>query len=78
MQANHYDQCVVEGVSPKNIAMSNKLEDSDEEEDSTEDEDTGRPGVVYRLSKGMLKKLEGGMLRYEELAVKASTKMGKV
>lgn len=59
--------------------MTNRPEDSDEEEESEEeDENATRPGVVCRLSKGVLKKLEGGMLRYEEIAAKAATKMGKV
>ena len=59
--------------------MSNRPENSEDEQDSSTDEDgTANPGVVYRLSKGSLKKLEGGMLRYEELAMKASAMMSKV
>lgn len=69
---------MVEGESPKDIAMSNRPGDSDDEQESSSDEqDVARLGVVYRLFKGSLKKLEGGMLRYEELAVKASAKMSK-
>lgn len=70
-------RCVVEGESPKNIARSNHADDDEESESSDEDDETGNPGVVYRMFKGKLKKLEGGMLKYEELAAKASTKMGK-
>lgn len=71
-------RCIVEGESPKDIARSSRPDDDDGSDSSGEDSDEdGRPGVVYRLSKGAFKKLEGGMLRYEELAAKASTKMGK-
>ena len=71
-------RCVVEGESPRDIARSNRPDDSDEDNESEEDNDeTGRKGIVYRLSKGMLKKLDGGMSRYEELAAKASAKMSK-
>lgn len=58
--------------------MSNREGDSDDEQDSSSDkDDVANPGIVYRLSRGSLKKLDGGMLRYEELAVKASAKMSK-
>ena len=58
--------------------MSNRQENSDDKQDfSTDEDDAANPGIVYRLSKGSLKKLEGGMLRYEELAMKASAKMSK-
>jgi ATP-binding cassette, subfamily F, member 3 len=73
-------RCVVEGESPKTIAKSFRPEEDEEDEDndSSEDEDGNtRVRVVYRMIKGRLKKLEGGMLQYEELAAKASTKMGK-
>ena len=70
-------RCVVEGELPKRIAMSQQAEDDDEtEESSDEDEDSRSPGVVYRMFKGGLKKLDGGMLQYEEIAAKAATKMG--
>ena len=59
--------------------MSNRPGDSEEEDESTEDDEAAsKPGVVYRLNKGVLKKLEGGMVRYEELAAKTSAKMVKV
>lgn len=71
-------RCVVEGESPKSIARSNGQDDEeDDTESSEEDDESGSPGVVYRMIKGKLKKLDGGMLKYEELAAKASTKMGK-
>ena len=69
-------RCVVEGESPKNIARSSRPEnDDDAEESSEEDEETARQSVVYRLFKGKLRKLDGGMLQYEEIAAKASAKM---
>ena len=70
-------RCVVEGESPKSIARSNRLDDDEDMDSSEEDDESSTPGVVYRMLKGKLKKLEGGMLKYEELAAKASTKMGK-
>jgi ATPase subunit of ABC transporter with duplicated ATPase domains len=71
-------RCVVEGESPKSIARSNGQDDNDDDEESSEEDDeTGSPGVVYRMFKGKLKKLDGGMLQYEEIAARASTKMGK-
>lgn len=72
-------RCVVEGESFKAIANSYRPGDDEEEnDDSSEDEDGNtRVRVVYRMIKGRLKKLEGGMLQYEELAAKASTKMAK-
>jgi ATPase subunit of ABC transporter with duplicated ATPase domains len=71
-------RCVVEGESPKSIARSNGQDDNDDDEESSEEDDeTGNPGIVYRMFKGKLKKLDGGMLQYEEIAARASTKMGK-
>lgn len=70
-------RCMVEGESPKSIAMSNRPDDDDDEDDESEEDEAATPGVVYRMLKGKLKKLDGGMLKYEELATKASTKMGK-
>ena len=71
-------RCVVEGESPKSIARSYLPKDEDEsDETSDEDEDSTRESVVYRMFRGGLRKLEGGMLQYEEIAAKAATKMGK-
>ncbi|KAG5635865.1 hypothetical protein H0H81_009848 [Sphagnurus paluster] len=67
-------RCVVEGESPHESTG-----DSDEE---SEDEDADRggwqakPGVVYRLLKGQLKLLNGGMRKYEAIAEKANGKLG--
>lgn len=71
-------RCVVEGESPKSIARSSRPDnDDDDDESSEEDDEAGSPGVVYRMFKGRLKKLDGGMMQYEEIAARASTKMGK-
>ena len=74
-------RCVVEGESPKSIARSylpGNDEDDGSDESSEEDEKTVRQSVVYRVFKGGLRKLDGGMMQYEEVAAKAATKMGKV
>ncbi|KAK5168795.1 uncharacterized protein LTR77_006104 [Saxophila tyrrhenica] len=71
-------RCVVEGESANSIARSYRPGDDDDDEESSEDaEESTRLRTVYRLTKGRLKKLEGGMMQYEELAAKASMKMGK-
>jgi len=51
---------------------------NDENEDSEEEPSPAvskEPGVVYRLRNGELKKLDGGMQRYEELARKTVQKL---
>ncbi|WPG99768.1 putative AAA+ ATPase domain, ABC transporter, P-loop containing nucleoside triphosphate hydrolase [Acrodontium crateriforme] len=72
-------RCVVEGESPKSIAQSYKDDDGedDDEESSDDEEGESKPGIVYRLSKGKLLKLEHGMEQYETIASKASSKLGK-
>ncbi|KAJ4299210.1 hypothetical protein N0V90_004454 [Kalmusia sp. IMI 367209] len=67
---------VVEGESPYKLAPGVRAEE--EAEDDSSEEETGAPaGTVYRLFKGQLKKLEGGMERYEEIAARAAAKLGK-
>src|SRR5690606_9923407 len=57
----YFMRCVVEGEPAR--------DDDEEDEDSTKDD--VKPGVVYRMLKaGKLKKLEGGMNQYEEIARK--------
>lgn len=83
-------RCVVEGVSVGEFARGMRAaagleddgDDDDEEgddDDSSDEEKEGvqRKGTVYRLARGKLMKLEGGMERYEEIAAKASSKLGK-
>lgn len=72
-------RCVVEGQSPKSLARSAQTgaEDSEDQDSSSEDDEAAKAGVVYRLSKGVLTKLDRGMEQYEERAAKASAKLGK-
>ncbi|RMY68148.1 hypothetical protein D0863_07304 [Hortaea werneckii] len=72
-------RCVVEGEHPKDLAASN-VPDAGEEsaEESEESENESRPGVVYRISRGKLSKLESGMQQYEDIAARSSAKLGKV
>ena len=70
-------RCVVEGESPESLARNNESEEDDDDEDGKEDNAFVQPGVMYRLSKTKLTKLEGGMQQYEEIAARASTRLGK-
>ncbi|KAH8711953.1 ABC transporter ATP-binding protein uup-1 [Phaeosphaeriaceae sp. PMI808] len=68
---------VVEGKSPYKLAPGVR---GDEDEDSSEssDEETGAgPGAVYRLAKGQVGKLDGGMEQYEEIAARSAARMGR-
>ncbi|KAL1610531.1 hypothetical protein SLS60_002200 [Paraconiothyrium brasiliense] len=68
---------VVEGESPYRLAPGVQAED--DPESSSDEEETGASrGTVYRLSRGQLTKLEGGMERYEEMASRAAAKLGRV
>ncbi|KAJ4349668.1 uncharacterized protein N0V89_008285 [Didymosphaeria variabile] len=68
---------VVEGESPYRLAPGVQTED-DPESSSGEEETGASGGTVYRLFKGQLKKLEGGMEQYEEIASRAAAKLGRV
>jgi ATP-binding cassette subfamily F protein 3 len=69
---------VVEGESPYRLAPGVQTEDHDEPDSSSEEEETGAAvGTVYRLFKGQLKKLEGGMDDYEKIAARAAARLGK-
>lgn len=62
-------RCVVEGDTSEI--------DHDSDDDDADDGDNRwkpKPGVVYRLVKGELKVLEGGMREYEAIAAKSSAK----
>jgi hypothetical protein len=54
--------------------------DSDEEKDGDEEKNgwQAKAGVVYRLVKGQLKVLDGGMGQYEAIAEKATRKLLKM
>lgn len=70
-------RCVVEGESPAQMLGASRPGAEEEEEGESSDDDDKAPGVVYRLSKGKLGKLERGMEQYEEIAARASVKLGK-
>lgn len=72
-------RCVVEGESPQAVARDYQHGDAEDmaEDESSEDDESRTPGVVHRLTKGKLTRLEGGMEQYAGLAAKASTKLGK-
>ncbi|KAF1831641.1 P-loop containing nucleoside triphosphate hydrolase protein [Decorospora gaudefroyi] len=70
---------VVEGESPHTLAPGvHGSEDEADESSDSEDAETGvAPGTVYRLAKGQLKKLEGGMEQYAEIAARTAAKLTK-
>lgn len=70
---------VVEGESPYKLAPGVQTgEDPDEEDSGSDDEEAGAPaGTVYRLIKGQLRKLSGGMEQYEDIASRTAAKLGK-
>lgn len=63
-------RCVVEGDSP----CEDSTDDDDEEESERKSTWIAKPGVVYHLTKGQLKTLDGGMREYEAIASKSSSK----
>lgn len=71
------DRTVVEGESPYKLAPGVHGEDEADESESDGDEAGVAPGTVYRLTKGQLRKLEGGMEQYAELAARTAARLGK-
>ncbi|KAF2438077.1 ABC transporter ATP-binding protein uup-1 [Karstenula rhodostoma CBS 690.94] len=72
----YFMRTVVEGEHPYKLAPGVQMED--EPDSSSDEEETGAGGgTVYRLVQGQLRKLEGGMERYEEMAGRAVAKLGK-
>jgi ATPase subunit of ABC transporter with duplicated ATPase domains len=71
-------RCVIEGQSPYKLIPRTNAEDKPEEDESEDEEEAGaRVGVVYRLVKGQLKKLDGGMEQYEEIAGRVAARLSK-
>ncbi|KAF2472447.1 P-loop containing nucleoside triphosphate hydrolase protein [Lindgomyces ingoldianus] len=69
---------VVEGESPYKLAPGVQAGEGPEEEESEEEEETGAPaGTVFRLVKGQLKRVDGGMEQYEEIASRTAAKLEK-
>ncbi|KAF4543220.1 ABC transporter domain-containing protein [Lasiodiplodia theobromae] len=73
---------VVEGVRVdrefRDDAMEEEEGEDESESESSEDGAVGKVGRVYRLAKGRLRRLEGGMEEYERIAEKAVSKLGVV
>lgn len=73
-------RCVVEGESPRRggsrLAGKHGMEE-DEEDEGDSDEEDGKKGTVYRMFKGQLRLLEGGMEQYEGIAERAAEKLTK-
>jgi hypothetical protein len=70
----------VEGQNPAKLRKRPGQDDDEPEEDesgSEDDEGPQKKGVVYRLFKGQLKLLEGGMDQYEAICERASAKLTK-
>ena len=67
----------MEGESP--YALAPGVHSSEDEADEGSGSETGvAAGTVFRLVKGQLKKLEGGMEQYEEIAARTAAKLAKV
>jgi len=67
---------VVEGASPYKLAPGVRGEDEADGSESEEDEAVAAAGTVYRLTKGQVKRLEGGMEQYGELAARTAARLG--
>jgi ATP-binding cassette, subfamily F, member 3 len=72
-------RCVVEGESPSKggsrRAAIQGLEEEEEDDTDEDDEEDIKKGTVYRMFKGTLRKLDGGMAQYEEIAERAAAKL---
>jgi hypothetical protein len=71
-------RCVVEGQSPAKLRKQPGMDDDAEEEEDPSDEDEDGPtkkGVVYRMFKGGLRLLEGGMDQYEGICERTAARL---
>ncbi|KAJ9667368.1 hypothetical protein H2201_002569 [Coniosporium apollinis] len=68
-------RCVVEGESPSSMSRGLSDEEDSAEDDMSDEVSVTRAGVVYRLIKAQLKKLDGGMRQYEEIAARSTSKL---
>jgi hypothetical protein len=66
---------VVEGAWPYKLAPGVRDEDEADESDWEGDEAGVAPGTVYRLAKGQLKRVVGGMEEYAELAGRTAARL---
>jgi ATP-binding cassette subfamily F protein 3 len=70
------DRTVVEGASPYKLAPGAYGGDEADESEWDGNEDGTGSGTVYRVAKGQLRKLEGGMEQYGELAARTAARLG--
>ena len=70
---------VIEGESPYKLAPGVQAggEPEEEESESDEEEAGAAAGTVYRLVKGQLKRLEGGMEQYGEIAARTAARLAR-
>jgi ATP-binding cassette subfamily F protein 3 len=70
---------VIEGESPHKLAPGVRGDEDEAGQSSdSEEEQTGvARGTVFRLVKGQLRKLDGGMDQYEEIAARSAAKLGR-
>lgn len=67
----------MEGESPYTLAPGVHAEDEADDSSESEEETGVASGTVFRLAKGQLKKLDGGMEQYAEIAARTVAKLGK-
>lgn len=75
-QVDQADRTVIGGESPHRLAAG-VGGDEGESSDSEDDETGVARGTVFRLVKGQLRKLEGGMEQYEAIAARSAAKLGR-
>ena len=72
-------RCVVQGENPAKISSRAALEGGEEESESEDSEYEEaldlRKGVVYGMFKGGIRKLEGGMGEYKDIAMRQAGKL---
>jgi ATP-binding cassette subfamily F protein 3 len=70
-------RCVVEAENPAKISSRAALENMGDDEDSEDEEDETDPkkGIIYRMFKGGLKVLDGGMEQYEDICTRTAAKL---
>jgi ATP-binding cassette subfamily F protein 3 len=69
---------VVEGENPYKLAPGVSVHAEEPEEESSDEEATGAAaGTVYRLARGQLKPLAGGMDEYEAIAARTAARLAQ-
>lgn len=67
-------RCVVEGESPFSVENARGLAEGEEESSEDESEVSEKKGTVYRIARSELKRCDGGMRQYEEIAARRAMK----